>query len=342
MKYLIMVQCYFKQIVMKIKTFILVLAAGGFLLTACQKNIDIFIPDPGQLNGPDTTWHNTVTPTMPVSVLKNNLLIQPYVDTITVNANTATIITPFGIQLTFPPHCCATAAGQIITGSVQVELIAVKKRGDMVRLNKPSTYNDSMLVTAGQFFIKLKKDGQALQLATGARVNIRYVDLPPNPQMELFFGDEINTSGYEWLPNPDPINNTIVAGTQSYEILTKKLGWISIAQVYDLGTAAKVSVIADIASHFTNANTIAFTVFKDLRSAVAMKGDLNTRKFITGKLPVGKQITVVVISKQGDDYYLGHESAITQLPAVNSFTQHVPVVPIKRSLPEILSYLSTL
>ncbi|MEO6540250.1 MAG: hypothetical protein ABIN74_04635, partial [Ferruginibacter sp.] len=89
-------------------------------------------------------------------------------------------------------------------------------------------------------------------------------------------------------------------------------------------------------------NTIAFTVFKDLRSTVAMKGDLNTKKFITGKLPVGKLITVVVISKQADDYYLGYESAITQLPAANSFTQHVRVVPIKRSLSEIISYLSTL
>jgi hypothetical protein len=83
-------------------------------------------------------------------------------------------------------------------------------------------------------------------------------------------------------------------------------------------------------------------VFKDLHAAVAMKGDLNTKKFMTGKLPVGKQVTVVVISRQADDYYLGYESAITQLPATNSFTQYVHVVPVKRSLTEIISYLSTL
>lgn len=327
---------------MKIKTFILVLAAGGFLLTACQKNIDIFVPDPGQLNGPDTTWYGTVTSTMPVSVLKNNLLLQPYIDTINVNANTASIITPFGIQVNFPPHCCATAAGQPITGNVEVELMAVKKNGDMIRLNKPSTYNDSMLITSGQLFIKIKKEGQVLQLAPGIRINIRYFDLPTDPQMKLFFGDETNSSGYNWLPNQDLANNIVVAGTQSYEIYTKQLGWISLARVYDLSTAAKVSVTVDMASYFTNANTIAFTVFKDLRSTVAMKGDLNTKKFITGKLPVGKLVTVVVISKQADDYYLGYESAITQLPASNSLIQHVRVVPIKRSLPEILSYLSTL
>lgn len=74
---------------------------------------------------------------------------------------------------------------------------------------------------------------------------------------------------------------------------------------------------------------------------MAMQGNISTRKFMTGKLPVGKQVTVVVISKLGDDYYLGYESAVTQIPASNAL-QHVRVVPIKKSLPEILAYLSTL
>jgi hypothetical protein len=69
---------------------------------------------------------------------------------------------------------------------------------------------------------------------------------------------------------------------------------------------------------------------------------LGTRKFVTGRLPVGKAITVVVISKQGGDYYLGYESTVTQSPASSPSIQHVNIVPIKKSLAEILSYLSTL
>lgn len=326
---------------MKIKAFILVLISGSFLFNACQKNTDVFVPDPGQLNGPDTGWYSTVTATMPVSVLKNNLLLEPYQDSIFVNANIASIATPFGIQLNFPPNCCATAGGQIVTGRVQVELQVVKKKGDMIRLNKPSTYNDSLLVTAGEIFIRLKKDGQTLQLAPGIRINVHYVDLPTNPLMKFFIGDETNTEHFNWLPNPDLFNNTVIAGTQAYEIYTNRLRWISVAYPYDQGASSGVNVTADMVSYFTNANTIAFTVFKDMRSVVAMRGDLGTRKFITGKLPVGKQITVVVISKQGNDYYLGYEAAVTQTPVAGSL-QHVRIVPIKKSLAEILSYLSSL
>jgi hypothetical protein len=327
---------------MNIKAFILVLITGSIFLNACQKNTDIFVPDPGQVNGPDTSWYSTVTAAMPVSILKNNLLQEPYLDSITVNANVASIVTPFGVQVNFPPNCCANAAGQSVTGRVQVELLVVKKKGDMIRLNKPSTYNDSMLVTAGDIFIRLKKDGQPVQLAPGIRINIRYVDLPINPQMNFFIGDETNSTHFNWLPNPDPLNNTVFFGTQSYEIYTNRLRWISLAYSFAVSASASTSVTADITPYFTNANTTAFTVFKDLRSVVAMHGELSTRKFITGKLPVGKQITVVVISKQGNDYYLGYESAVTVVPTSGSLIQHVRVVPIKKSLPDILAYLSTL
>ena len=341
MKYLITVQHY-KKIVMNIKAFILVLFTGSLFLNACQKDIDIFVPDPGQLNGPDTSWAGTVTAAMPVSVLKNNLLQESYFDSIVVGANISTISSPLGLQLNFPPNSCATAAGIPVTGNVQVELQVVKKKGDMIRLNRPSSYNDSMLITAGEIFIKLKKDTQTLQLAPGVRINIHYIDMPINTQMKFFVGGETNAQHFNWLPNPDLLNNTVVFGPQAYEIYTNRLNWISLAYLFEPGSTGKVNVAADIAPYFTNANTVAFAVFKDYRSVVEMHDNFNTRKFISGKLPLGKLVNVVVISKQGNDYYLGYESAVTQAQTGSPQIQLVHVVPVKKSLPEILSYLNTL
>jgi hypothetical protein len=324
------------------KIIILILFAGSLFLNACQKDIDVFVPDAGQLNGPDTAWQSTITPASPVSVLKNNLLIEPYQDTITVNANIATLATPFGMQLNFPPNCCVNGAGQPVTGKVNVEIQVVKKKGDMIRLDKPSIFNDSALTTAGQIFIRLKKDTQLLQLAPGIRYNINYVDLPTNQQMKFFIGDETNTQAFNWLPTPEPNLDTIIITPQSYQIYSKRLHWVSVAQPFEINTSGRVNVTADMASYFTNANTVTFIVFKDVRSVVSVRPDLGTRKFVTGRLPVGKAITVVVISKQGGDYYLGYESTVTQSPASSPSIQHVNIVPIKKSLAEIFSYLNTL
>jgi hypothetical protein len=321
------------------KIIILVLLAGGLFLNACQKDIDVFVPDAGQLNAPDTTWQNTIGAATPVTVLKSSLLIAPYLDTINVNANIATVVTPFGVQVNFPPNCCLNAAGQPVTGKVDVEIQVVNRKGDMIRLDKPSTSNDTMLVTPGQFFVRLKKDSQILQLAPGVRYNISYIDLPTTQQVKFYMGDETNAQAFNWLPSFELNIDTIVITPQAYQVYTKRLRWVSIAQPFEITTTTKVNVAVNMASYFTNANTIAYTVFKDLRSVVGMHPDLGTRKFITGKLPVAKAITVVVISKLGNDYYLGHESAVTQSGVS---IQQVQVVPIKKSLAEILSYLSTL
>ncbi len=342
MKYLIIEQEKQNIKVMNRKTIIFVLISAGFFLAACQKNTDLFVPDPGQLNGPDTAWYGSITATMPVSTLKANLVIEPYQDSITVNSNVATILTPFGLQVTFPPNSCIGAAGQTLTGKVTVEMILVKKKGDMIRLNKPTTSNNRLLVSGGELFISLNKNGQNVQLAPGVRYNIHYADPAPNQLMKFFAGDESNIQQFNWLPGTSSSNDTVMAGTQAYEIYTSHLRWINCAYFYDTTGIPRVNVSAELASHFTNANTVAFTVFKDYRSVVGMYGDITTRKFSTGKLPGGKAITVVVISKQGNDYFLGYESAVTITSTPPNATQSVLVKPIKRSLADILYYLSTL
>lgn len=328
---------------MKIKVLILTFFAGSFFVSSCQKDINIFVPDPGQINSPDTSWQNIVSSSMPISVLMNDLLPGLYKDTISVNTSSDTITTPFNLQVIFPQNCCATGSGLPVASKIDVELIVAKNKGDMIRLNKPTSYNDSIMITAVQIFIQLKKNGQLLQLAPGVRISIRYYDAPVNPQMKFFIGDESNAQYFNWLPTPNPSADTIIMGTQFYEILTNNQRWMSVANLYDMNVATpQVQLSADIAPYFTNANTSAFAVFKDLSSVIAMKADLGTRKFITGNLPVGKQVTVVVISKLGNDYYLGYESATTQSQPSNTIAQPVHVVPIKKSLSEILVYLSTL
>ena len=144
----------------------------------------------------------------------------------------------------------------------------------MIRLNKPTTSNGRLLVSGGEIFIRLKKDNQDVQLAPNVKILLRYTDLPINTQMKLFVGDESNPEQFNWLFNPDPANNTLAISPQNYEIQTNHLRWLSCDYFYDTSGIARTTVSADLAPQFTNANTIAFTVFKDYRSVVAMNGDV--------------------------------------------------------------------
>jgi hypothetical protein len=330
-----------KQKMMNRKIVANLLISAGLLLSACQKNSDIFVPDPGQTNGPDTSWYSTITSTMPVTALQNVLATEVYTDSIQVNSNTAYILTPFGLQCGFPPNCCVGTGGQAITGTVQVELLLVKKKGDLVRLNKPTTSNGRLLISGGQVFIRLKKNNQELQLAPNVKILFRYADLPISLNMKLFFGDESNPQQFNWLPNNDIINNSISPTTQNYEIQTNHLRWIGVDSVFDTTGISLTTISVSLAPQFTNANTTAFVVFKDFRSVVGMTGNTSTRKFTSIKLPVGREVTVVVISKQGNAYFMDHKSLVTAV-ASSPGNQTVAINPVITSLANITTYLDSL
>ncbi len=328
------------------RTALLLLTAGIVFLSACQKNTDVFVPDPGQINGPDTAWYNAVASTMPVIALQNNLStqVETVIDSFEINATAAVTITMAnGVQCTFPAKCCVNNAGQLLTGKIQMELILVKKRGDMVLLNKPTSSNGSMLVSGGEIFIRLKKDGQEVQLAPNAKIYLRYADSPMVTNMKLFFGDESVPERFNWLPNADTINNVLVTGVQAYEIATNRLHWINVDYFYDTATITRNTVSAHLPPNYTNANSAVFLVFKEIRSVLRMNADVPEKRFISGKVPAGKPATIVVISKQGADYFLGKESITTgnNLTA-GTANQRISLTPVKASLADIKAYLATL
>jgi len=320
------------------------LIIAAFVLSSCQKDLDVFVPDPGQGAGPDSTWYNSIAATMPVGTLKNNLLLDIQRDSFVLNSSSVAVNTGTGLQCTFTGGSILTAANIPVTGKVFLETYLLKKKGDMIRMGTPTTSNGSMLVSGGEFFVRLVKDGAPLQLAQNGHFYVKYNDTPISGLMGIFNGVEASPSAsFNWLPNMDTMNNRVFALNQSYEILSNQLHWINCDYFYDTANAPRTTVSAILPAHYTNANSVAYTVFNDMRSVIGMYGNETTRKFSTGKLPSNKQVTVVIISKQGDDYYLGHEQALTITPAAGTVgAQQVTVTPVRTSLADIKAYLNTL
>lgn len=328
--------------IMQNKIATLLLISGIVLLNACKKNSDVFVPDPGQVTGPDTNWVSNITASMPASVLKASLSIEPYRDSFEINANSVTITTPFGLECTFTPNCAVDNSGPV-TGKVYVELLLVKKKGDMIRMDKPTTSDGRLLVSGGEIFVNLSKNGNNLHLAQGARVYIRYQDAPVSTQMKFFNGDESSIEKFNWIRNLDSSSNIIVPSSLGYQVVSNSLRWINCDYFYDSTNANRTKVQTELPSHFTNANTNVYMVFNDMRTVMGMYGDPYVKKFISGKVPVGKAVTIVVLSKQGNDLYLGKQTITTAIGVGGTASnQNVSILPVKTSKTDILAYLGIL
>jgi len=309
-------------------------------LSSCQKDIDVFVPDPSANLG---TWYNTIDNTMPVADLKLSLRLPIYKDSFSVNSLPASPITGSGLQCYFPPGSIVSAAGQPVIGTVNIETYLLKSRGDMIKMNTPTTSGGRLLVSGGELFIRLMQNGSELQLAQqNNHYFLDFADPQPSPLMRLFTGDESNPAAFNWLPLADTINSVIASG-QTYSIRTNQLHWINCDYFFDTTGIPQTIVSANLPANFTNANSMAFISFNDMRSVVSMQGNVTTRKFSSGRLPANRQITVVIISKQGNDYYLGHEQALTAGSSTGTQnSQEVTVTPVLTSLDNIKTYLNSL
>ena len=321
------------------KIILYTLLIASVALSSCQKDLDQFVPDPS--TGYDT-WYNTIDNTMPVGDLKQNLLLPVYKDSFNLNTTTVTINTGSGLQCNFIAGSIQNAANNPVTGNIFIETYLLKKKGDMIRMSTPTTSNGRMLVSGGELFVRLTKDAGELNLTNTGRYYISYNDSAASSLMRLFDGDETNPAIFNWLPTQDSMGFVSAALNQSYSLSTNRLHWINCDYFYDTTGIPRTIVSAGLPASYTNANTVAYTVFNDMHSVIGMYGNATTRKFSSGKLPANKQITVVIISKQGNDYFLGHEQGTTVGSSGTVNDQQVIVTPVITSLDNIKAYLNSL
>ena len=326
---------------MKTKIFLVSVVLMAIFLTSCQKDTDLFIPDPTS-TGLDTNWVAAVTDLSPVSDVKKLLKRDVLLDSIDASVG-GTYQSSEGLTVIVQPQSLALSSGQLATGKIYIETMLVKQRGDMVRLDKPTTSLGRVLISGGEVFIRIRKESEELHLAPGKGIYVKFAESAPSTQMKLFYGDESNSERFNWVADSSS-GTTIGVTTQpvlGYEFFSNRLRWINCDYFADT-TAGRITVTTSLAADYTNANTAVYLVFKDIKAVAGMYGDINSKKFSSGKVPSGKVAIVVSITKKGtNSYYLGHETITTGQTSLNG-VQTVPLKPQPTSLPDIKAYLSTL
>lgn len=326
---------------MKTKLILFNIVLLALIFTSCQKDTDIFIPN-NSTSGLDTNWVSAITDLSPVSEVKRLLNKEAAHDSIDATAG-GTFQTSEGLTVIVSPQSLVLSNGQLATGRIYIETLLIKHKGDMIKVDKPTTSFGRILISGGEIFITIRKENEELHLASGKGIYIKYTDATASSLMKLFYGDESNTERFNWI-KADSLNNGIGISTQpsvGYDIFSTKLRWINCDYFAD-SSGNRVNVTASLPADYTNANTSVYLVFKDLNAVAGMYGDATSKKFSSPKVPVGKSAIVVSITKKGtNSYYLGHET-ITTGQTSNNGIQTVPLNPQPTSLTDIKAYLTTL
>lgn len=311
------------------------------LLTGCQKKIDEFIPDSNSLNAPDTVWQAVVPSGSAVVALRNDLKQLSAYDSFAYN-NTGIVFNSGNYSLTVPPNALSSSGGIVTGGTVVRESQLLQKKGDYIMQSMPTVSGGRLLISGGEFFLGLKNGINELHVSTGDSLTIKFnsTNIFPATQVYNLTGDI--TTGYEWALNTEPAFNKVNISSAGYEVIVNRLQWVQPAYIFDTTGIPETVFSLKLPSNYTNVNTEAYISFNGMQCVANMNGNVGNRSFVSGPLPVGQPVTIVVISKQAGDYYLGIVQTTTALPSSGTGTQEAVITPVKTSLAGIRSYLANL
>ena len=311
----------------------------ALMFGSCNKNMDYFVPDPGQVAGADTNWVSNITATMPVAVFKNTLLLKPYTDSIDLQKND-TIKNATGLRCAVLANSLLDSIGQIATGKAMIEMMILSKKGDFIRMDKPTMSDSTVLESSDAIHVSIIKAGFYLAVAPTSKISLQVYNSSFTTFNKLYFGERNSNGEFNWLADTSGGRNNIEPDNFGYNINTNRHDWMAASK--PLESLVFTNITLSLPAQYTNANTTAYLVYNDSKSVVNLYGNTDTKKFVGTRLPGGKAAAVVGLSKQGNDYYAAFKPVTISGDIGSIVNQIVAVLPIKITIEAMQQLLNSL
>jgi hypothetical protein len=276
---------------------------------------------------------------MPVTVLKKALLINPITDTLDLQTND-TVGNTNSLKCAVPANSFVDSLGQLATGKAMIEMLMLTKKGDFIRMDMPTTADGIVLLSSGMVNVKANKNGSDLIVAQNKRVNVQLYNPLATSLNKLYFGENTINGAFNWLADLPGSRNEIVSNNYGYEIKTNRLYWMAVSKPLEALVFTNINLM--LPAQYTNANTTGYLVYSDSKSVVNLFANAGTKKFGCTNVPGGKAATIVVLSKQGNDYYAVSKPITTNTNSGSGGSQSITVLPTKVSLDAIQQLLNAL
>ncbi|HRF27410.1 MAG TPA: hypothetical protein PKW54_08725 [Ferruginibacter sp.] len=307
------------------------------ILSSCQKDLDYFQPDPGA--GPDTAWVATPSNSMAVGRIMDDIRRQPETDSFQISLGaTTTAITASGLTFLFTVGTLVNDSNQVVTGTVTLESMLLRKKGDYIRMGVSS--DNILLSNEAAIFTRFTQYQRELSVRNGSSLRFSFPEPQPRQGLSMYEGTSFSSFRHHWNPLTDSLLNSIYPANQSYQVGTNKTGWVAAGTVLNPGSSGEVSLSVALPSNYTNANSLVYLVSEQMPLVQALQGDQAQRRFRSGLLPVNQSIRLIVLSKQDNIYFMGTQTVITQPSSTG--VQQVNIIPVISSLQQVNAMLDGL
>ncbi|HHS94952.1 MAG TPA: hypothetical protein ENJ45_00055 [Phaeodactylibacter sp.] len=229
----------------------------------------------------------------------------------TVNGSEDILITFINnAELHIPAHSLYFQNGQQANGNLQLEMIEIKDKIDLLMSTMPlQKWNGNILEAAGMFYLTASKDGEPLNLDEQFTLTFpkQGALIDPDGSLSIYYHGNEN---YPWSI-ADTNNNSIqlidTGSDEVYQMKSNHLGWLSACQDLNFTNTGSITV-----RHNRGGASMleerAYLLFHDFMGMVELPklGD----KFVLNELPEGYLATLVVMSYDKYQFYMASQEIV--------------------------------
>jgi hypothetical protein len=209
-----------------------------------------------------------------------------------------------GTRIYFPSSSFTDADGNIVTGDVEVTLVEILKKSDMVLLNKTTTSNGVLLESGGELKIEAFQNGQKLGFNSAVSISINMPTYnPTEPFTSNFIGTLTSTGDVNWIVDQGSEWVLDSSNTFTMNFNGDSIGWINCDYFGAVGNNNVISV--NVNEGFDASNTAVYFYFHDIYSVAPAvpNEDCECFKSYDSGLPVGQLVTFIAISSKDGKVY---------------------------------------
>ncbi len=214
--------------------------------------------------------------------------------------------TPNKTYFEIPAKAFVDKSGNPVKKTISLDILEIKKSSDIIRCNSNSIPNDVLSQPIIQFKITAKTGNEELFLANDKSFKTLIESSTSLGLTNIFLGTE-HPNGILWEEDMD-MNNLILnawdteGGTVSgFEMTLTKMGWISLQT--SLPNYEKASLSIELPNQYSSKNTAVYTVIKSMNAVIPMLDNPDQHGFYSSQIPKDKDISIISISKQGNNEY---------------------------------------
>lgn len=284
-------------------------------------------------------------------------MIPDYGITKTIRADErALFVTENGTVVEIAANSFEIPGEDIAAADIDLRFIELLKPSLFALEGLPTLSDKQLLKTEGVFRVEATKDGKELNLKEGKGIKIRLPDDTPSEDALLFEatgeGEDFNWNALndqattpfgevniaEWAFEQNAGIDTFVAG-YGYEFNCPLWKWINVDIFVEIPESDRTSVCIDLSEIYTDQNTVAFMLFKDIESILTLQPNSDKMQFCEpyGATPIGFKVYFIVISNQGEDvFHFALQDATIE-------KDHVEIIsPEEKSLDDIIKIIEDL